>query len=307
MAPFGAAAGAALVAGILACLCLPELPPWPVLALAFALGLRGWIACRQWGRLAGIALLGIGLCGLHAARTLERQLPPRFERADVGVTGTVVDLPRHEPDRTAFRFRVDQAPAGGSGRDDEVDGGSGVVDGQAAGLQEVGQRHERRLGLGEPGSGRRVDRRGRDTFYCAASAQFGIPAAKLGLVRHHGGRAEAALANQAVLRFLDEGREVLDDDVLGLVHVASTHRWDGLQVAPDVVRELPSRLRESQTLRLQRLYPKAKLMSGGEAVVVPLPTAGGERVADADLIAWVGQLLDQLWPVKTDVAVSESA
>ncbi|HET8819471.1 MAG TPA: DNA internalization-related competence protein ComEC/Rec2 [Xanthomonadaceae bacterium] len=108
MAPFGAAAGAALVAGILACLCLPELPPWPVLALAFALGLRGWIACRQWGRLAGIALLGIGLCGLHAARSLERQLPPPFERADVEVMGTVVDLPRHEPDRTAFRFRVDQ-------------------------------------------------------------------------------------------------------------------------------------------------------------------------------------------------------
>lgn len=38
------------------------------------------------------------------------------------------------------------------------------------------------------------------------------------------------------------------DDVLGLVHVTSTHRWDGLRVAPDVVRALPSRLRESQTL-----------------------------------------------------------
>ena len=38
------------------------------------------------------------------------------------------------------------------------------------------------------------------------------------------------------------------DDVLGLVHVASTHRWDGLSVAPDVVRALPSRLRESQAL-----------------------------------------------------------
>ena len=109
MAPFGAAAGAALVAGILACLCLPELPPWPVLAVAFALGLRGWIAGRRWGRLAGIALLGLGLCGLHAARTLERQLPPEFERADVEVAGTVVDLPRHEPDRTAFRLRVASA------------------------------------------------------------------------------------------------------------------------------------------------------------------------------------------------------
>lgn len=38
------------------------------------------------------------------------------------------------------------------------------------------------------------------------------------------------------------------DDVLGLVHVAATHRWDTLEVAPDVVRALPSRLRESQEL-----------------------------------------------------------
>ena len=105
--PFGWGTGASLVAGILACLCLPELPPWPVLALAVGLGLRGWIHGRAWGRLAGVALLGIGLCGLHAAVTLSRQLPPAFERAEVAIAGKVVDLPRHEPGRTAFRFRVD--------------------------------------------------------------------------------------------------------------------------------------------------------------------------------------------------------
>lgn len=38
------------------------------------------------------------------------------------------------------------------------------------------------------------------------------------------------------------------DDVLGLVHVAAAHRWDGLRVTPDVVRSVPSRLRESQAL-----------------------------------------------------------
>src|SRR5690606_1011501 len=107
VASFGAATGAALVAGSLACLCLPELPPWPVLALAFGLGLRGWVWGRAWGRVAGVALLGLGLCGLHAAATLAAQLPPAFERADVRIAGRVVDLPRHEPDRTAFRFRVD--------------------------------------------------------------------------------------------------------------------------------------------------------------------------------------------------------
>lgn len=38
------------------------------------------------------------------------------------------------------------------------------------------------------------------------------------------------------------------DDVLGLTHVTSAHRWDTLQVAPDVVRALPDRLREAQAL-----------------------------------------------------------
>ena len=110
LAPFGPAVAAALVAGLLVCLQLPELPPWPVLALAFGLGLRGWIHGRRAGRVVGTVLLGIGLCGLHVARTLERQLPPQFERADVAITGTVVDLPRHEPDRTAFRFHIDSDP-----------------------------------------------------------------------------------------------------------------------------------------------------------------------------------------------------
>ena len=91
LAPFGPAVAAALVASLLACLQLPELPPWPVLALAFGLGLRGWIHGRRAGRVVGTVLLGIGLCGLHVARTLERQLPPKFERADAGITGTVVD------------------------------------------------------------------------------------------------------------------------------------------------------------------------------------------------------------------------
>jgi transcription-repair coupling factor (superfamily II helicase) len=30
--------------------------------------------------------------------------------------------------------------------------------------------------------------------------------------------------------------------------------------------------------------------------VIPMPRAGDERVSDADLIAWVRQLLDQLFP-----------
>jgi transcription-repair coupling factor (superfamily II helicase) len=62
------------------------------------------------------------------------------------------------------------------------------------------------------------------------------------------------------------------------------------------LRIAPARLADSMRVRLQRLYPKAKLLSGGEALVVPLPTAGGQAMTDAELIAWARQLIDQLWP-----------
>ncbi len=37
-------------------------------------------------------------------------------------------------------------------------------------------------------------------------------------------------------------------------------------------------------------------------MVVPLPNAGGEPLADTDLIAWVEQLLDQLFPLPEPAA-----
>jgi transcription-repair coupling factor (superfamily II helicase) len=91
-------------------------------------------------------------------------------------------------------------------------------------------------------------------------------------------------------------------DVEGLLAVARLRRRAAQAGLADVVamgpnlRIAPADLPDSMRVRLQRLYPKAKLLAGGDALVVPLPTAGGERVSDADLIAWVGQLLDQLWP-----------
>ncbi|MGN6503023.1 MAG: transcription-repair coupling factor [Pseudolysinimonas sp.] len=105
---------------------------------------------------------------------------------------------------------------------------------------------------------------------------------------------------------VDELRDRYGDlpgEVEGLLSVARLRRRAARAGLTDVVamgpnlRIAPARLPDSMRVRLQRLHPKAKLLAGGEAVVVPLPTAGGERVADADLIAWVGQLLDQLWPL----------
>jgi transcription-repair coupling factor (superfamily II helicase) len=96
----------------------------------------------------------------------------------------------------------------------------------------------------------------------------------------------------------------LPAEVEGLIEVARLRRRAAHAGLADVVamgpnlRIAPAHLPDSMRVRLQRLYPKAKLLSGGDALVVPLPTAAGEAVGDADLIAWVGQLLDQLWPVK---------
>ncbi|KAA9087335.1 transcription-repair coupling factor [Microbacterium radiodurans] len=92
-------------------------------------------------------------------------------------------------------------------------------------------------------------------------------------------------------------------EVTGLVAVARLRRRAAQSGLTDVVamganlRIAPARLPESMRIRVQRLYPKAKLLAGGEALVVPLPSAGGTPLGDADLITWTGQLLDQLFPL----------
>ncbi|GAA1697268.1 transcription-repair coupling factor [Microbacterium sediminicola] len=91
-------------------------------------------------------------------------------------------------------------------------------------------------------------------------------------------------------------------DVAGLVAMARLRRRVGRAGLSDVVamgpnlRIAPARLPDSMRVRLQRLYPSAKLLAGGEALVVPMPRPGGEAMSDADLIAWVDTLLGQLWP-----------
>ncbi|MET0297395.1 MAG: transcription-repair coupling factor, partial [Microbacterium sp.] len=96
----------------------------------------------------------------------------------------------------------------------------------------------------------------------------------------------------------------LPPEVDGLLAVARLRRRAAKAGLADVVamgpnlRVAPANLPDSMRVRLQRLHPKAKLLQGGEALVVPLPTAGGEAMTDAALIAWVAQLIDQLWPEK---------
>lgn len=102
-------------------------------------------------------------------------------------------------------------------------------------------------------------------------------------------------------------------DVEGLLAVARLRRRAAKAGLADVVamgpnlRIAPADLPDSMRVRLQRLHPKAKVLAGGDALVVPLPTAAGEALSDADLISWVAQLLDQLWPEKKPEVESASA
>ena len=112
-APFGLGAAVAVLAGCTLCLHLPVLPSLRSLVPALAGGLLLWAFGRRL-RLAGVFVAGFALSGLHASAALALRLPPALEGADVVVTGTVVDLPRTEPGRMRFRFRVDDAAGDGT-------------------------------------------------------------------------------------------------------------------------------------------------------------------------------------------------
>ncbi len=92
-------------------------------------------------------------------------------------------------------------------------------------------------------------------------------------------------------------------EVDGLFAVARLRRRAAQSGLTDVVamgpnlRIAPAHLPDSLRVRLQRLHPKAKVLSGGDAMIVPLPTAGGEPLDDAGLIGWTAQLLDQIFPL----------
>ncbi|WP_434738095.1 transcription-repair coupling factor [Microbacterium wangruii] len=102
----------------------------------------------------------------------------------------------------------------------------------------------------------------------------------------------------------------LPPETEGLFAVARLRRRAAQAGLTDVVamgpnlRIAPAHLPDSLRVRLQRLYPKGKLLAGGDAMVVPLPTAGGEALADRDLIAWVGQLMDQFFPAPVPAAAA---
>ena len=103
---FGTANAGAMLLGVVACLWLPWLPPWPWFVFIAAIGAVVWWRDTRVPFL-GALLLGVALAGLHATHALSLQLPAIPQKWDVQVSGRVVDLPEHETRRTRFAFRVD--------------------------------------------------------------------------------------------------------------------------------------------------------------------------------------------------------
>ncbi|MCU1437897.1 MAG: mfd [Naasia sp.] len=61
------------------------------------------------------------------------------------------------------------------------------------------------------------------------------------------------------------------------------------------LRIAPANLPDSRQVRLQRMYPKARLLAQANAVLVPLPEIDGRSLADDELIRWAGDLLQALF------------
>jgi len=62
-------------------------------------------------------------------------------------------------------------------------------------------------------------------------------------------------------------------------------------------------------VRLQRLYPGSRHFQQQRAISVPLKQVNGQPLADAELIAWVGDLLKAIFPLPEKVTedVTEGA
>lgn len=60
------------------------------------------------------------------------------------------------------------------------------------------------------------------------------------------------------------------------------------------IRFAPVELRESQELRLKRLYPRTVIKPAVHQILVPRPTSGkigGKPVVGRELLAWTGEFL----------------
>ncbi|MCW2500627.1 MAG: transcription-repair coupling factor [Frankiales bacterium] len=129
-----------------------------------------------------------------------------------------------------------------------------------------------------------------------------VPGERLRLAAYR--QIAAALDDAALAAVRDELKDrygALPGPVENLLAVAAfrnTARSFGLtevSLQGNQVRFAPMKLRESQVLRLQRLYPKSMVKQTVDTVLVPKPMTkqfGGQPLRDLELLAWARGLLE---------------
>lgn len=114
-----------------------------------------------------------------------------------------------------------------------------------------------------------------------------------------------AASDDSIDRVLEELTDRYGDppqEVLNLIAVSRLRRSaqkaglsEVVAVGPNL-RVAPALLPDSLQVRLQRMYPGARLFAAANALAIPLPQAGGAAVADAELIAWTAGVLAAIFP-----------
>lgn len=98
-----------------------------------------------------------------------------------------------------------------------------------------------------------------------------------------------------------------------LVAISRLRRKAQLAGLSDVIatgtklRIAPAKLPDSRRVRLERMYPGAKLFAQNDVILVPFPTPGGEAPGDADLIEWVSNLIGVIFPVEQPAEAATTA
>ncbi|MGR2753880.1 transcription-repair coupling factor [Agromyces arachidis] len=98
-----------------------------------------------------------------------------------------------------------------------------------------------------------------------------------------------------------------------LVAISRLRRKAQLAGLSDVIatgtklRIAPAKLPDSRRVRLERMYPGAKVFAQNDVILVPFPTPGGEAPGDADLIEWVSNLIGVIFPVDQPADAGASA
>ncbi|WP_022881390.1 transcription-repair coupling factor [Gryllotalpicola ginsengisoli] len=93
------------------------------------------------------------------------------------------------------------------------------------------------------------------------------------------------------------------EPVANLVAVARLRRHAQLAGLSEVVtmgsnlRIAPADLPDSRQVRLQRMYPGSRHFAQQRAISVPIKQVNGQPLPDAELIAWVGELLNAIFPL----------